>query len=79
MDCLEDLFTLSGEDSCVWVYDKNYPNCIAIAKLSQQSKTYVSGCSWLSSKPGHKEKFLYGVDNLGTMKYFSVKEDSVMH
>ena len=29
--------SLGGEDSYVRVYDKNYPNYIAIAKLSQRS------------------------------------------
>ena len=49
-------------------------NYVAIAKLSQQS--YVSGCSWLSSKSADKEKFLCAVDNLGTIKYFSLQTSS---
>ena len=74
VDSLESIFSLGGEDSYVRVYDKNYPNYVAIAKLSQQS--YVSGCSWLSSKSADKEKFLCAVDNLGTIKYFSLQTPS---
>ena len=42
VDSLENLFSLGGEDSYLHIYDKSYPNYVAIAIFSQYS--YVSGC-----------------------------------
>ena len=42
VDSLESIFSLGGEDSYVRVYDKNYPNYVAIAKLSQQSWLFMA-------------------------------------
>lgn len=72
MDNFDDLICLGGEDSTVRIYNKENPNYIASAKLSNNS-TYICGCSWLRLKSSVKEKYLVAFDNEGNMKGFILK------
>ena len=73
LDSLENVFSLGGEDSYLRLYDKDYPSYVAMAKFSQHSYRCMSVVvnGYLPSLQT-KKSLLCAVDNLGTMKYFTI-------